>query len=347
MKRFLKWAALGSTAMVLALLAPLGYVETSCRPSIDKDDYKSILPDDKHRDEGRTLMTYPEWHIVHAYEEYAEVVRTGDPHDFSYLSAISGFWGSLCGLSEASGSHGGFSGDIKTTIYTIGVSFTAEMLAKAAYEETVGRVATIIRGEGPSVLDRVSARQALEYSQFLRQMPWYQWDFDKDKAELKAASTDSFRDRERRFALGIEYGVKAGYAKVIESAVGTMAPDALRLNMVVTGISEQDLVDFPETGFIESHQSGIEIETPRYRALTHLLKNMADQGVDFIEIAGNDDILLTVLSEGAGLEGSVVSVRRQGFEDYRHLVLTKVPDLADLLRGLEAKGLTLEHIHDY
>jgi hypothetical protein len=27
---------------------------------------------DWQRPEGRTLMTYPEWHIVHAYEDYAE-----------------------------------------------------------------------------------------------------------------------------------------------------------------------------------------------------------------------------------------------------------------------------------
>jgi hypothetical protein len=53
---------------------------------------------DWQRPEGRTLMTYPEWHIVHAYEDYAAVIRTGDPDDFGFLSSIGDFWSSTCAL---------------------------------------------------------------------------------------------------------------------------------------------------------------------------------------------------------------------------------------------------------
>jgi hypothetical protein len=346
-KRFLKWTALGTTAVLVGLLAPLGYVETACRPELQPDDYKAILPDDKHRDEGRTLMTYPEWHIVHAYEEYAEVIRKGDPHDFSYLSSIAGFWGSLCSLSHASGAHGGFSGDIQTTIYTIGVSFTAEMLAKATYEETIGRVATLIRGPDHSKLDALSADQAFAYGEFLQQVPWYEWDFAADAQDLKDQATDSFRDRERRLALGLEYKVKGAYAGVIQNAVAQMEPDALRLNMVVSGMDQTALGKLTNVDVIGPLSEGIEIETPRYRELTHLLEDMAGRGADFMEIAGNDDILLTVLSEEDAMPGAIHSVERQGFGDTRHLVLVKVAKLGDLLRGLKDRDLVLEHIHDY
>ena len=44
-------------------------------------------------------------------EDYAEVIRTGDPHDFGYLRAIAGFWRSACPLARTAAAHGGFDGE--------------------------------------------------------------------------------------------------------------------------------------------------------------------------------------------------------------------------------------------
>ncbi|HDZ51477.1 MAG TPA: hypothetical protein ENH63_06740 [Sulfitobacter litoralis] len=328
------------------LAAPVGYIEVACRPDGQPHPYASILPESQHRAEGRTLLTYPEWHIVHAYEEYAEVIRTDDPHDFDYLRSIGGFWGSLCSLSEASGPHGGFPASFKQTIYTIGVSFTAEMLAKAAYEETVGRAATWMRGEERATLDRLSASQARSYSHFLRQVPWYKWDFRKDALDLSEQTNPTMRDTERRIFLGLEYKAKAQYAKLISAAVANMEPDALRLRMIVKDINVMDLGSFDEIKVIQRHPVGIEIETPRYRALTDLLQRLAMAGASFVEIAGNDDILYTAIARG-DLPGALYSTKRQGFDDQRHLVLVRVSELAEQLKSLESRDLTLEHIHDY
>ena len=268
MIRFLKRFGIVLLLLVGGLLAPVGYVELACRPGAETSSYAALLPSEHHRPEGRTLLTYPEWHIVHAYDDYAEVIRDGDPHDYQYLSSIAGFWTSLCSLSQASGPHGGFPSEFKQTVYTIGVSFTAELLAKGLYEETVGRIATWIRGDTRAPLDDLSAEQATQYSRFLRQVPWYRWDFESDSIALRDATSSVFRDRERRFALGLEYAAKARYAKVIAAAVATLEPDALRLRMVVSGLSEQDIESYEGVEFIAQHEQGIEIETPRYRALT-------------------------------------------------------------------------------
>ena len=349
MKRFLECGVgvLLLLLLVIGLLAPIGYIELACRPGDNRSDYAAILPPDHHRPEGRTLLTYPEWHIVHAYDDYAKVIRTGDPHDFNYLPAIGGFWASLCNLSKASGPHGGFPSEFKSTVYTIGVSFTAELLAKALYEETIGRVATLIRGETRAPLDDVTAQQAAEYANFLRQVPWYQWDFSQNAADISASATEAFRDRERRLAVGLEYKTKAGYANVIAAAVVNMEPDALRLRMIVTGLSAADLATFDGVDTIATRPDGIEIETPRYRALTELLLQWAKAGGDYVEIAGNDDILFTVTSEVSSLDEALYSFGRQGYDDTRHLILLPVSELADVLRGLDERSLTLEHIHDY
>ena len=349
MRRALRWLLRGLLVLVLLvliLLAPVGYNELACRPQGTTQPYAALLPKADHRPESRTLMTYPEWHIVHAYADYAQVIRDGDPHDYGFLQGIGGFWSSLCALSTTSGQMGGFDGGTKQMVYVIGTSFTAELALKAAYEESFGRVATWIRGADHAAADDISARQAADYATFLRQTPWYRWDFARDAAELQGAGT-SFRDRERALALGLEFGAKARYAKVIEAAVANVGADALRLRMVVRDLAPDFLTAHPDITLIETLPEGMVIETPRYAALTALLVQMADAGADFVEIAGNDDLMFTAISDQPQVAGALADMPRQGFGDYRHLLRVKVADLAQRLRDLPAEGLRLEHIHDY
>lgn len=343
--RWFKRLVLLAVVVMLGLLSPVAYVETMCRPSGDPVAHKPLVGANWHRPEGRTLLTYPEWHIVHAYADYAQVIRSGDPQDYGFLSAISGFWSSTCALSKASGPHGGFPWETKQMVYTIGVSFTAELALKAAYEETVGRLFVALRGPDHAPLDDLSAKQAADYAIFLQQTPWYKWDFARDAAVLDAAATGALRDRERRIALGLEYRAKAAYAKVIEAAVAAVGADQLRLRAVVSGLPEATLAALPEVQVIEVLPEGVVIEAPRYRAFTKIAETIAADGGTFVEIAGNDDILFTMITDQPTATGAVHSFARQGNPGFRHLVLIPVATLADTLRGLP-KG-ALEHIHDY
>jgi hypothetical protein len=343
--RWLKRLVLVVVGIVVLLLLPVGYTEVACRGDATGKPYDPIIRDAAwQRAESRTLMTYPEWHIVHAYDDYAKVVATGDPHDFGYLRAVTGFWTALCPLSKASSAMGGITSETKMTTYTIGVSFTAELMAKALYEETIGRVVTVFRGEARAGLDDLSAQQAADYAGFLQQTPWYKWDFKSDRAALYAAAGESVRDRERALALGLEYGAKAAYAGVIEQAVAGVGADQLRIRSVVAGLSADALTGIPDVAVIEENAAGIVIETPRYRAFTGILASLAEAGADMIEIAGNDEILFTVISDSRTADGAVHSFPRQGYGDWRHLVVVPVRDLADRLRSV---GGGLEHVHDY
>ena len=276
-----------------------------------------------------------------------QVISTGDPHDFGYFRAITGFWSSLCELTYASADHGGFERQTKQMVYTIGVSFTAEMLGKAAYEETIGRLTTMYRGDTRSTLDDLSADQARAYAGFLQQVPWYKWDFAADAQALATNATDTPRDIERRIALGAEYLAKAAYAQVIAGAVEGIGADELTLRMIVTDTTPAQLANYDGVSVIGPQGDGFEIETPRYRELTHLLQRMAQDGMNFSEIAGNDDILLTAIAPGPRVNQALYSFERQGYGDYRHLILLKVRALANQLRAMQTGPLTLEHIHDY
>ncbi|WP_037311560.1 hypothetical protein [Ruegeria halocynthiae] len=345
--RWLKRLAVVLVMVVVGLLSPVAYSEVMCRPTGDPNASQTILEPDHHRLESRTLMTYPEWHIVHAYEDYARVLQASDPHDYQFTTGIAGFWGSLCTLSKAAGQLGPEDSATKQMVYVIGVSFTAELLAKAAYEETLGRLFAVLRGQNRAPLDDVSARQARDYAEFLQQVPWYKWDFRADAQALTDNGTQNLRDRERQIALGIEYRAKAAYAEIIAAAVSEVGADALTLRMIVDGATPETLARLDGVTVIGDTGSGIEIETVRYRALTHLMQDMSNVGVEFIEIAGNDDIMFSIVSDAAEHPKAIYSDARQGFDNYRHLILTDVADLASDLRALDGGRERLEHIHDY
>ena len=329
----------------IVLASPVIYVETMCRG--DATPPPAAPLSGETRPEIRTLLTYPEWHIVHAYDDYARVIGTGDPHDFGYVSAIAGYWSSLCTLTEHSAELGQIDTSTRQLVYVIGLSFTAEMLMKATYEETLGRGAAWLRGPVRAPLDDLSAQQAADYARFLQQVPWYRYDFRADAAALSAASTGSLRDRERALALGLEHGARAAYAGVIARAVAATGFDDLTLQMVVTGISPEQVTRAPDVRVLGPAGPGMEIETPRYRVLTGLLANWADQGAVFLDIAGNDRIMFTALSDTSAFDDALASLPRQGYGDTRHLFVVDVTELATHLRALPGRGLRLEHVHDY
>ncbi len=153
------------------------------------------------------------------------------------------------------------------------------------------------------------------------------------------------RDRERRLALGLEYRAKAAYAKVIEAAVAAVGADQLRLRAVVTGIPETTLAALPDVQVIATLPEGVVIEAPRYREFTRLAETIAADEGSFVEIAGNDDILFTMITDEPTAQGAIHSFARQGNPGFRHLVLIPVATLGETLRSLPQGAL--EHVHDY
>ncbi|MCZ8295458.1 MAG: hypothetical protein O9254_00860 [Rhodobacteraceae bacterium] len=332
---------------VLSFAAPVAYTETMCQGEATPTPAPATPLSSETRPGIRTLLTYPEWHIVHAYDDYAEVIRTSDPHRFAFRRAIGGYWSSLCTLTRESATLGEIDTATKQLVYVIGVSFTAEMLMKGLYEETLGRLATALRGPGRAPLDDLSAEQAARYALFLQQVPWYRYDFRADARALAAAATEVLRDRERALALGLEHRARAAYAGVIAGAVAATGADDLTLQMVVTGLPPSAFTEVEGVTLLRETKEGLEIETPRYRALTHILADWAKEGATFLDMAGNDQVMFTALSDAPTAQGALASLPRQGHGDTRHLFLVAVPELAETLRGLPLRGLRLEHVHDY
>jgi len=354
--RFIKWPLLVGFVLLLSLLSPVAYVELACRGVADPKaaTYPPLITEPaSQRREANTYLTYPEWHIVYAYDGLAETLKTGDEYRYDYVSSVTGFWRATCPLMRVADAHGGADWDTRSMIHTIGVSFMVEMGLKALYEETVGRMTAWIRGPQKTPQDQVIAHMATDYAAFLRQTPWYDYPFPREARALWASPVGpSLRGWERRLGIGAEFMAKTAYAKVIARAVAATEPAKLEIRSVIGGLTREQLASIPKVTIIGERGSGLEIETPRYDLFTRILVTIAQQGGTIIEIAGNDDIMVT-LTVPAGADarlphGRVLSrMKRSGFSGDRLLVDVKVSELGPFLTEHPLGEPGLEHVFDY
>lgn len=205
----------------------------------------------------------------------------------------------------------------------------------------------MVRGPDRARLDTLSAERALAYAEFLRQFPWHQWRFGDDADALAEANSGAPRDWERTVALNVEYRVKALAAGMAARVFPGDGIEDLALRAIVTGRGPEDLARIDGLTVTGSAAGGTEVEIGRREALPAALAALAEAGADFAEIAGNDDILISVRSAEPVLERALRSMSCQGFGDDRHLLDVKVPALAATLRGFADAGITVGSAFGY
>jgi hypothetical protein len=356
-KRWKVASGLGGLLLATVLL-PIAYVETACRgPSAEVHPdapYRRLLTAGPGiRKEARTWLTYPEWHIVYSAESYGRFLESRRPSAFPYFRHIGRFWSSYCALNRVTSRSAG-TGEAKVMIYTIGISYTIELGLKGLYEKTIGRIFEWTAGSR-SVGDLYSAGVQRRYGAFMHETPWYEFPFgDALRGLWRTHETSLFvRNGERRAALSLEYGAKAGYAGIIGWASNsTLGPDQRTLRLLLPAGAEGRAADPRIRPLGRTGQGLTIVEAPRYAQLTDILRKLAAAGIDPVEIAGNDDIFVTVLApsaapppRGAAVLLSIPLDERPG---WRRLGLsTKVARLGALLRAVEAGGGEVEHVYDY
>jgi hypothetical protein len=351
--------AIGLGGLLLAVVVvPIAYVETACRGPSDTvrpdGPYKRLLASGPGlRKEARTWLTYPEWHIVYSAESYGRFLKERPPSAFPYFRHVGGFWSSYCALNKVTSASPG-TGEAKVMIYTIGISYTIELGLKGLYEKTIGRLFEWTAGSA-SAGDAYSARVQQRYGAFMHETPWYEFPFGEALRGLwRTRGTGQYvRNGERRAALSVEYGVKAGYAGIIGWASNsTLGPDQRTLRMLLPAGADAAAVD-PRIRVAGRIGGGpVVVEVPRYAQLTDILVRLAAAGIDPVEIAGNDDIFLTVLAPAAASPppGAAVllSIPLDDRAGWRRLGLsTKVVRLGPVLRAVQAGGGEIEHVYDY
>jgi hypothetical protein len=343
---------------VLAALPIIGNEMFCYSPrAADATGFRSALEPQYRREEINSYLTYPEWSIVHAYEDFAGVTRQGSESDFAYFSSVRRYWSSLCGITRMASSRGPVALDYKVMLYTIGLSFAAEMGTKGAYERSIGRITAWLRGPKRTAEDEFALTMADDYATFLRQTPWFEYPFASKLAQFWTQTPVSLRNPirslERRLSLTGEMAVKAVYAKLIGFGAGA-TPVPLTNRSVIKGLDPADIKAVEGIKLIGTREDGASvIETPRYRVFTGILQKLALRGRDAVEIAGNDDILVTLLAPEAASAQAIggkelFSVPIQSKPGWRRFGLdVRIPELLGMIRRMRGSNIELEHVYDY
>ena len=346
--------------LVVLLVLPVLFIEITCRgdaePAVSVTTSARIAPA-AQRPEVNSYLSYPEWYIVHAYEDFASVLATHDEYAFGYLASIGGFWACFCSLNRLVSGRAATPLDTKVMLYTIGVSFTGELALKGLYETTIGYLTVALRGDERTAEDRFARTVAEDYARFLRQTPWYVYPFGATLVrfwqETPISGSHMLRKIERRTALSAEFAAKGLYAQLIGLLAG-LSPAELHIQSVVRGADIAGLTAEPQIKLISQldDQNAV-IETPRYRAFTEILIALSKRGGDVVEIAGNDDILVTVqapMDHSIRHKGirELFSIPIQSRLGWRRVGLdVKVTELSPLIRELSSSPAEFEHVYDY
>lgn len=319
-----------------------------------------LTPKEHQRGTEQTFLTYPEWYLVSSPAEYATLLKTQPPSEFPFLGHTRQLWQSYGEVIKATQGKYPLNAGYHVMIVVISASTTVEYAVRSAYETLIGRLTALTQTHGMTEEDKFAAQAAQDYVDFIRQQPFYRFDFyDKLIRLWKETSfwgPDMLRKWERKYALTTEYAVKAGYAwfikKMTEASYDpTIDLTVAALDRLPAGIEGE----LPEMKIMQQFPDGSAlVSLPRYDAFKTYSVALAKRGSQFQEIAGNRSVILIC-----------ALVPRSWMPDaqtydllFRQPVLTQpaldrvvlvvpVASLSKTLVQLTDSGYTVEHVYDY
>ncbi|HEX5685598.1 MAG TPA: hypothetical protein VFY73_16375 [Ideonella sp.] len=313
-------------------------------------------PEEHRRGGVQTFRSLPDWTPVQSRTELAAYLAAQQaPSAFPFFSHVAQFWQSYGAISQATPSSTFDLGHHLRAVGT-GVAHGFEFGLKACYEATVGHLAEA-SANGPTAEEQLAARVALDYADFIRGRRPQDYDHLARLNELWQAAPlwgdNVLRKWERRFALSTEYGAKAAWGWVMHQVDGSepAAPPATALLLNRWPASGAEL---PALKKVRDLGGGVLATLPRRATFTDYAVPLAQQGVRFEEVAGNQGpILVSVLMppEAAPvIEARLLLTQpvltRPDIE--RRWLAVPVPELADALCAWAARPeLQVDHIYDF
>lgn len=312
-----------------------------------------------------SYFSYPEWYIVWSYEERAQYLPKNLPSGFPYFASIAQYWKSYCFICELTQSRHQFNFGDHLSSFVLGFSFALEYSIRGAYEQTIGRLSEWTSSHELVEEDAFAARVAREYANFVYIRPFYEFHFAHALKQLWKEtplwSKHPIRKWERKFILSVDYGIEAVYAWVLEKASHiTYGAESDRTYTWIENAPETLFQEFPrikvdqEKAAQQSRQSFV-IIIPRYQEFTDLAVKLAARDAHFVQIAGNDEILLTVVapknwnSDLPASDGSVLFTENFLTQPGVKRIALECPvrSLHSVLNHFATRGIRIEHVYDY
>lgn len=327
----------------------------------DKSDIREYLAslDGYKKGEEQTLLSLPEWYLVFNPNEYADFLERGNnPSDFPWFASIDEYWVMFDRVNSLTDGLYPKNSEYQTVLWVIGVSTTAEFVAKSAYENTIGRFTRwTASADTPEDLLIQEAHRA--YGELIYTEAWYKfpfWDYaGRIWGDTPFFGKNFIRKLERKLMFTLEFGFKAVYAKLIGfgSQTAFEASDGLVTMHIVADAASLAEVDPRITLLRDFGDGDLVVTLPRWGGFTEIVPKLAAAGAQFVEISGNDEIVITAIRpEDSSLEPDKARTLFDSMvisPDYmqRSVYLVRVTDLSDALNSLERNNIELEHVFDF
>jgi hypothetical protein len=314
---------------------------------------------DYARPEDDTLLSYPEWYIVWSYQEKADFQQAHLASSFPYLGAVRQYWSGYCCISRLLRRKYPFNGGEQVMLVVIGTSFSAEYILKGVYENTVGKLSEWSSSGEPTEEDLFAYQVAREYADFVHVRPFYEFHFARQVPGMWKGTgllgAHWLRKWERKLFLTADYTIEALYCWFIEKMTHLTygsEPDVTYawLDSVSAAVTSQ----LPHVRLVKQVGPAAGIASiPRYQEFTAVASTLSGQGVQFVEIAGNSLILISVVepqdwhltdADARPLFSTPILTdpKRQ-----RIVMLCNVPTLSRVLNAVAGSRATVEHVYDY
>ena len=305
--------------------------------------------------------SYPEWYIVWSYEARAQYLPKNLPSGFPYFASIGQYWRSYCFICGLTQSRHQFNFGDHLSSFVLGGSFALEYSIRGAYEQTIGRLSEWTSSHELVEEDAYAARVAREYADFVYIRPFYEFHFAHALKELWKETPlwgkHPIRKWERKFILSMDYGLEALYAWVLEKASHlTYGVESADTYTWIENAPETLFQEFPRIKAVKEVSSrSYVVAIPRYQEFTDLAMKLAKHDVHFAEIAGNGEIMLTIVApkkwsyDLPATDGTLLFTEnfltQPGLE--RIALECPVRSLHAVLNNLASRGAQIEHIYDY
>jgi hypothetical protein len=331
----------------------------SPRPQTQERKAVTASLKDYARPEDGTYLSFPEWYIVWSYQEKADFQEHHLPSGFPYFGAVRQYWRSYACISDLTRGKYPFNGGEHLMLVVIGMSFSAEYIVKAAYEKTIGRLSELISGHEPVEEDRYAYGVAREYANFVHVRPFYEFRFLPRISGLWSEThlwgAHPLRKYERKFFLTTDYAVEAFYCWLIEKSThATYGYESAETYAWIENADDrlfQELTNVREVAKTGPHS--FLVEAPRYQEFTSVALTFEARDVQFVEIAGNSRILISLLTpQSWHYQGPdarpLFSLPILTRPEMKRMVLgCDVATLNVMLHSLTAAGISVEHVYDY
>jgi hypothetical protein len=313
-----------------------------------------VTPQKDVRPADQTFLTFPEWYLVFSPEEQADYFKNQTATSFPFMSHTAQIWESYKIVNDQIKDHFPPNKGYHFMIWVIGTSASIEYSIKAWYETIIGRITD--RHKVATVEDVFNAKFTQDYVDFIKDKPWYEFNFRCRLSSLWTSTpffgSNFLRKIERKYILTSELLVKAVYGKLIKIGTKTVYEEALSTTVVLVN----HLPKNKEAINIQKRLSdgSALINLPRYDRFSEAVQVLAKEGCTFKEIAGNNSaILLTILVPASynkpfGVAQPVFTQPISSNTLMKRVALAiPVKELNRMLIQLDDEKIKVEHVFDF